>query len=64
MKKHKKNRNVAIIGIGQTIMSSHKEDQNQVEMVQEAVINALQDANLSINDIDCIVYRSRQHGAF
>ncbi len=56
MKKHKKNRNVAIIGIGQTSLSSHKEDQNQVEMVQEAVINALQDANLTINDIDCIVH--------
>jgi acetyl-CoA C-acetyltransferase len=56
MKKHKKNRNVAIIGIGQTSLSSHKEDQNQVEMVQEAVINALKDANLTINDIDCIVH--------
>ncbi|MBA4398208.1 MAG: propanoyl-CoA acyltransferase, partial [Syntrophus sp. (in: bacteria)] len=56
MKKLKKNRNVAIIGIGQTSLSSHKEDQNQVEMVQEAVINALQDANLTINDIDCIVH--------
>lgn len=39
MKMHAKNRNVAIIGIGQTSLSSHKEDQNQVEMVQEAVIN-------------------------
>ncbi len=56
MKKHKKNRNVAIIGIGQTSLSSHKEDQNQVEMVQEAVINALQDAGLTIDDIDCIVH--------
>jgi len=56
MKKHKKNRNVAIIGIGQTSLSSHKEDQNQVEMVQEAVINALQDAHLTIDDIDCIVH--------
>jgi len=56
MKMHAKNRNVAIIGIGQTSLSSHKEDQNQVEMVQEAVINALADAGLKIGDIDCIVH--------
>jgi acetyl-CoA C-acetyltransferase len=56
MKMHAKNRNVAIIGIGQTSFSSHKEDQNQVEMVQEAVINALADAGLKIGDIDCIVH--------
>lgn len=56
MKMHAKNRNVAIIGIGQTSFSSHKEDQNQVEMVQEAVIKALADAGLKIGDIDCIVH--------
>jgi len=56
MKMHAKNRNVAIIGIGQTSLSSHKEDQNQVEMVQEAVINTLDDAGLKIDDIDCIVH--------
>lgn len=56
MKKHEKNRNVAIIGIGQTTLSSHKEDQNQVEMVNEAVKNALADANMTLDDIDCIVH--------
>ncbi|MDQ5984555.1 MAG: acetyl-CoA C-acetyltransferase [Syntrophus sp. SKADARSKE-3] len=52
----KKNRNVAIIGVGQTTLSSHKEDQNQVEMVHEAVKNALADADLRLDDIDCIVH--------
>lgn len=52
----KKNRNVAIIGIGQTALSSHKEDQNQAEMINEAVRNALADANLTLDDIDCVVH--------
>lgn len=52
----KKNRNVGIIGIGQTEYSSHKEYQNQPEMINEAVRAALADANLTIDDIDCIVH--------
>lgn len=56
MTKAQKNRNVAIIGIGQTTLSSHKEDQNQVEMVHEAVRNALQDADLRVQDIDCLIH--------
>lgn len=52
----KKNRNVAIIGIGQTEYSSHKEYQNQPEMINEAVRAALDDASLTIDDIDCIVH--------
>lgn len=56
MKKHKKNRNVAIIGVGQTELSSHKENQNQAEMVGEAVRKALADAQMTLDDIDCIVH--------
>jgi acetyl-CoA C-acetyltransferase len=52
----KKNRNVGIVGIGQTEYSSHKENQNQVEMVNEAVRLALEDANLTLDDIDCVVH--------
>jgi acetyl-CoA C-acetyltransferase len=55
-KQHRKNRNVAIIGIGQTEHSSHKEDQNQPEMIYEAVRKALEDAKLTLDDIDCIVH--------
>lgn len=52
----KKNRNVGIIGIGQTEYSSHKEHQNQAEMVNEAVRYALEDANITLGDIDCVVH--------
>ena len=52
----RKNRNVAIVGIGQTEYSSHKEHQNQPEMINEAFRAALKDANLTLDDIDCIVH--------
>lgn len=52
----KKNRNVGIIGCGQTVHSSHREDVNQPEMVFEAVDAALKDAGIGIDDVDCIVH--------
>ena len=52
----KKNRNVAIVGIGQTIFSSHREDVNQPEMIFEAVSKALDDAGITIADIDCVLH--------
>lgn len=52
----KKNRNVGIVGIGETKFSSHREDVNQPEMIHEAVKGALDDAGLSIDDIDCVVH--------
>ncbi len=52
----KKNRNVGIIGIGQTKHSSHREDVNQPEMMHEAIAAALKDAGLTMKDIDCIVH--------
>jgi acetyl-CoA C-acetyltransferase len=52
----KKNRNVAIVGVGQTRYSSHREDVNQPEMIQEAVALSLKDAGLSIRDVDCVVH--------
>ncbi len=52
----KKNRNVAIIGVGQTVHSSHREDVNQPEMIHEAVSAALKQAGITIDDIDCIVH--------
>ena len=56
MKRPMKNRNVGIIGVGQTKYSSHKEYQNQPEMIHEAVREALKDANLKMSDIDCVVH--------
>jgi acetyl-CoA C-acetyltransferase len=56
MAHRKKNRNVGIIGIGQTKHSSHREDVNQPEMIHEAVSLALKDAGMTMKDIDCIVH--------
>ncbi|MBP7735128.1 MAG: thiolase family protein [Spirochaetes bacterium] len=56
MAHRKKNRNVGIIGIGQTKHSSHREDVNQPEMIHEAVRLALKDAGLTMNDIECVVH--------
>jgi acetyl-CoA C-acetyltransferase len=56
MAHRKKNRNVAIVGIGQTRYSSHREDVNQPEMIQEAVRSALKDAGISMADVDCLVH--------
>ncbi len=52
----KKNRNVAIAGIGQTQYSSHREDVNQPEMIHEAVKMALEDAGITIRDVDCVLH--------
>ena len=51
----RKNRPVAIVGVGQTRHSSHREDVNQPEMVHEAVRAALDDAGLTLADVDAVV---------
>jgi acetyl-CoA C-acetyltransferase len=51
-----KNRNVAIIGSGMTRFSSHREDVNQPEMIHEAIVEALEDARITIEDVDCILH--------
>jgi len=52
----KKNRNVGIIGVGQSVYSSHREEVNQPEMIHEAVVEALKHAGMTIDDVDCIVH--------
>ncbi|MBE0512517.1 thiolase family protein [Candidatus Bathyarchaeota archaeon] len=52
----KKNRNVAIVGVGQTYHKRRRPDVTQVELVNEAVRAALKDAQLDIADIDVIVH--------
>lgn len=52
----KRNRNVAIIGIGQTAHAGHRPDVNQAEMIHEAVREAIADAGIGLRDIDCIVH--------
>lgn len=51
-----KNRDVAIIGCGMSKFSSHREDVNQPEMIHEAVAEALADAGITLDDVDCIVH--------
>lgn len=51
-----KHRNVGIVGVGQTVYSSHREDVNQPELVNEAVQAALGDAGISMEEIDCVVH--------
>ncbi|MFH1132719.1 MAG: hypothetical protein V1754_15395 [Pseudomonadota bacterium] len=51
-----RNRNVGIIGVGQTKYSSHREDVNQPEMINEAVSAALADAGIGIDEVDCVVH--------
>ncbi|MFZ3047132.1 MAG: hypothetical protein WA151_14565 [Desulfatirhabdiaceae bacterium] len=52
----KKNRNVGIIGIGQSVFSSHREEVNQPEMIHEAVELALKQAGITLADVDCVVH--------
>ena len=52
----KRNRNVAISGIGQTRHRGHRPDVNQPELVWEAVTEALADARIDLKDIDCVVH--------
>lgn len=48
-------RNVAIVGTGQTVHARRRTDVSQVGLAREAVLAALQDADLSMNDIDSVV---------
>lgn len=49
---------VAIVGTGQTPYVSRREDANFTEMVYEAAQKALDDAGLSLKDIDAVVFGS------
>ena len=48
-------RKVAIIGIGQTEHRTRHPEVNHEELINEAVRRALEDAQLSIKDIDCVL---------
>jgi acetyl-CoA C-acetyltransferase len=52
---------VAIVGTGQTLHRSHRPDVNGQELINEAVQLALQDADLTINDIDAVVIGNMDH---
>ncbi len=52
---------VAIVGTGQTLHRSHRPDVNGQELIFEAVQRALEDADLTIRDIDAIVIGNMDH---
>jgi len=52
---------VAIVGTGQTMHKSHRPDVNGQELINEAVQLALEDADLTINDIDAVVIGNMDH---
>ncbi|MCS6972245.1 MAG: thiolase family protein [Leptospiraceae bacterium] len=54
-------RRVAIVGSGQTYHSGGRTDVNAQEMITEAVVRALESAELTIDDIDGIVIGNMDH---
>ena len=52
---------VAIVGFGQTRGRSARRDVNGVELINEAVVAALADAELTIKDIDAVVIGNMDH---
>ncbi len=52
---------VGIIGFGQTYHRSRRDDVNGVELINEAVRAALEDAELTIDDIDAVVIGNMDH---
>jgi acetyl-CoA C-acetyltransferase len=52
---------VAIVGTGQTLHRSHRPDVNGQELINEAVQLALEDADLTIGDIDAVVIGNMDH---
>ena len=54
-------RRVAIVGVGQTHHKSHRPDVNGVELINEAVQRALDDAELTREEIDAVVIGNMDH---
>jgi len=52
---------VAIVGTGQTYHKSARLDVNGMELINEAVTRALEDAQLALRDIDAIVIGNMDH---
>src|SRR4030043_83300 len=52
---------VAVVGVGMTVQRSSRPDVNGVEIINEAVRAALDDAGLTRKDIDAIVIGNMDH---
>jgi acetyl-CoA C-acetyltransferase len=54
-------RAVAVVGTGQTDHKSHRPDVNGREMIYEAVVRALADCQLGMDDVDAVVIGNMDH---
>ena len=54
-------RRVAITGFGQTHHSARRWDVNGLELIQEAVVRALEDAEMSLDMVDAVVIGNMDH---
>lgn len=54
-------RRTAIVGVGQTYHCAKRDDVNGQELISEAVVRALEDAGLTMRDIDAIVIGNMDH---
>jgi len=52
---------VAAVGFGQTYHRSRRDDVNGIELIGEAVRSALEDAELTLDDIDAVVIGNMDH---
>jgi acetyl-CoA C-acetyltransferase len=52
MTKHR----VAVIGVGETVFRKHHPDKTYVELAQEAALKALDDAGLTMDAVDAVVF--------
>jgi len=52
---------VGIVGVGQTYHAAHRLDVSGVELIAEAVTRALDDADITLNEIDAIVVGNMDH---
>ena len=50
------NKNVAVIGTGETVFRSHHPDKTYADLAQESVVAALRDANMEPGEIDAVVF--------
>ncbi len=54
-------RRVAIVGTGQTYHKSSRQDVNGQELINEAVLRALEDADMTIDQIDAVIIGNMDH---
>ncbi len=54
-------RNVAIVGVGQTEHKAKRADLNMMEMVHQAVLRCLENAEMTIDQVDAVLIGNMEH---